>query len=366
MRAITDSDRTLLTAPNIVVNFGVDLLNTSNVLVEDISADVLAGEVARNNYAEVHGTCRLQILRELAWGKDRVRPYMTVSDGITTTRYNLGVFVMTTPDKKRGTDPLVWEVDGYDLLHLLQNGPGDTYVATSGTTYHTAVQNVITTSGIGATLRLDGTGSATTLPEDMVWCLTEDGGASWLRIINDLLNAIGYRSIYADHNGELRSEPYQAPVDRAVEWTLDTSNTNTNIVGVERTLQADTWGAPNWWRFVRKGMATKPVEGTGFYTVQNVSDGPTSQTALGRTVRKVVYLDVANQTSLVAQGDQIVDADRQVTRTFDLSIDPLPVMGHFDIFTLTDEGPSEKCVAHSWTLPLDGSPGALRLEAVGG
>ena len=290
---------------------------------------------------------------------------MTVSDGVTTARFNLGVYVLTTPDTRRGENPATWEADGYDLLHLLQDGPGDTYVVTAGTTYLTAVQNVVTASGIGATLRLDGTGQSTAVPDARVWCLTE-GGPSWLRIINDLLAEIGYRGIWANADGELRSEPYMAPASRAVEWTLDTGDAATNIVGEDRTESADVWKAPNWWRFVRKGMTTKPTEGAGLYTVQNVNDGPTSQTSLGRTVRKVVYLDAADQATLVAQGDQIVATDRQVTRTFDLSLDPLPAMGHFDIFQLVDGGTARKCVAHSWTLPLDGSPGNLGLEAVGG
>lgn len=365
MLTLTDAQRALLTADSMEIAAGCDLLDGSNAFVADISDDLVGGSVERSNYASVHGSCRLQVSRELAWGRDRVRPWMTVSDGTTTARFNLGVFVLTTPDTKRGEEPATWDVDGFDLLHLLQDGPGDTYTVEGSPTYLTAIRDVVTASGIGATLRLDGTGQDTVVPDARVWCLTE-GGPSWLRIINDLLAEIGYRGLWANADGELRSEPYMAPSSRPVEWTLDTGDPATNIVGEDRTESADTWGAPNWWRFVRKGMSTKPVEGAGLYTVQNVSDGATSQDSLGRVVRKVVYLEAADQASLVAQGDKIVNDDRAVARTFELDVDPLPVMGHFDVFQLIDGGSSRKCQASAWTLNLDGSPGRLTLEAVDG
>jgi hypothetical protein len=559
VRSLTDAERALLTADSVEVTAGCDLLDTSNAFVADISDDLTGGEVARDNYASVHGSCRLGLLRALAWGRDRVRPWMRLSrvtgyedvtrtwtepdqvlaetvnlatvrdpvtlgsstlttgvtyqgrtwtrltvntahhgarlnvdeadlmDGETYTtswlvandgtasvtvavdwcdggekyltvapgevwrlstnpsaradytstfrftdlrittagdsilfadisvfhgtdasfyfdgdtpdtatydyawtgtahastslrrtmqrgqevtettrepvvdeaRFNLGVYVLTTPDTKRGEEPPTWDVQGYDLLHLLQDGPGDTYVATAGTTYLQAVRDVVTASGVGATLRLDGTGQDTTLPRDRVWALPV--AASWLTIINDLLREIGYIGVYANAEGELRSRPFAAVDQAASEWTLDTADPATNIVGEERVVSEDVWGRPNWWRFVRQQLAYQPVEGDGLYTVQNADDGATSQNALGRTVRRLHYLDAPDQASLVAQGDRIVAEDRQVTRRIDLTIDPLPAMGHRDVFTLIDGGTTEKAVASGWTLPLDGSPGRLTL-----
>ncbi len=369
MQGLTDAPRgaltatqvtNLLTGDRLVVSAGLELLDTSNAFVQDISDKLVNGTVDRDCYATVHGSCRLSIQIKLAWGRDRVRPYMTLTDGTVTARFNLGVYVLTTPHTKRGETPKTYEVQGYDLLHLLQNGPGDTYVANSGTTYLQAVRDVVTASGIGSTILLDGTGGSTTLPNTMVWSLPEN--VSYLQIINDLLAAIGYNEVWADENGTLRSEPFVAVGTRASEWTLDTDDVGTNIVHQERTLIEDVWSAPNWWRFVRRNMSTQPTEGAGIYTVQNVNDGPTSQTSLGRTVRRPVeYLEVADHASLVKKGDRIVAEDRQVSREVQMLIDPLPLMGHRDCFTLKDSAPTEKLVAASWSLPLDGSPGRLVL-----
>lgn len=355
-----DAVRALLAGDSLTVSAGLELLDSSNRLVEDISDDLTRGSVSRNCYGAVHGSCRLQITRALTWGKDRVRPYMTVSDGAISARFNLGVYVLTTPTTRRGEEPTTYDVDGYDVLHLLQDGPGDTYVVTAGTTYLQAVRDVVTASGVGATVRLDGTRQDTTVPATMVWALTADG-PSWLDIINDLLAAIGYDRVSADWDGVLRSGPFADPATRPVEWTFDTADDATNIVGENRTLTEDVWSGPNKWRFVRSRMATTPVEGDGLYTVTNQSDGPTSIDSLGRTRIKVVFLDAADQATFVAQGNKIVAEDRQVTRTFDLNVDPLPALWHRDVVQLVDAGASDKSVIAAWTLNLDGSQGTVDL-----
>jgi hypothetical protein len=337
-------------------------LDSSNNPVEDISDYLVAGEVRRDNYADVHGSVALQVQRKLNWGKDRVRPYMLVDDNNgTSIRFNLGVYTLTTPETAQGEVPVTYDVQGYDLLYLLLNGPGDTYEVTAGTTYISAVQAVVTASGVGATVTLDGSGQSTTLPANMVWALP--GEVTWLRIINDLLAAIGYIELYADYDGVLRSEPYVAPDSAGIEWTLDTNDASTNIVGEDRRLTEDVWAAPNWWRFVRNNMTTQPSEGAGIYTVQNINDGPSSQDQLGRVVRKPVqYLDAADQASLVAQGDRIVQEDRQVERKVTLSIDPLPCMWHRDVFLLADVGDApRKYIASRWTLSLVGEAAELVL-----
>jgi hypothetical protein len=355
----------LLVGDGVTVTAGLELLDGNNVFVSDLSTNLVSGSVERHNFATVHGLCKLVIEGALAWGKDRVRPYMTLSNLGVSARFNMGVFVMTTPDTQRGEDPISYSVNGYDLLFLLQAGPGDTYVATSGTTYLAAVQAVLAASGVGGTLQIDGTSAASTLPNDMVWALTPNVAISYLGIINDLLQAINYRGLWCDENGNFRSGPYQVPSSRAAEWTLDTSNSSTSIVAPVRTLASDVWAAHNWWRFVRTPMTVRPVEGAGLYTVTNASTGRTSVAALGRTVRAAVqYLAAANQASLVAQGDAIVAADQAISRTFTINLDPLPIAGHFDVLQFSDDGDTDKVQVVSWVINLDGAPGQWVMEAV--
>jgi hypothetical protein len=347
----------LLTGPSVAFAGGLDLLDGSNRFVEDISDDLVTGTISWDNRDAVNGSCRLSIQRTLAWGRDRVRPFMVVSDGAVEARFNLGVFVLTAPEENRGQDVQTFDVTGYDLLTLLQTGPGDTYVALAGTTYFDALQAIVTASGVGARLLIDGTRQATAIPETRVWALT-NSIPSWLRMMYDLLTEIGYTPPWVDVDGNIRARPYQDISVRASEWPLDTTDPATNIVGEERKVTVEAGDVANSYRFIRTNMDTTPVEGDGIYTPPQ---DDASIATLGRVIPKVVWLDAADQAALVAQGDKVMAEDRASVRTINLSIDPLPIMGMDDVFTFTDAGQTEKIQAASWDLNLDGSPGALQL-----
>ena len=127
-----DEVRALLTGDSVTVTPGLELLDTSNVVVEDITTELArGGSVSWDNRDAIHASVRLSITRALTWGKDRVRPYIVLSDGQVEARFNLGVYVPTTPDTTRGENPVTYSVTGYDLLSLLQaTGPGDTFTVT--------------------------------------------------------------------------------------------------------------------------------------------------------------------------------------------------------------------------------------------
>lgn len=504
--------RDLLTDPAISVSAGLELLDHTNRVVEDISDDLDGGgSITHDGRAVIHGSCRLPLLRTLAWGRDRVRPYMLLTGPEVEARFNCGVYVLTTPKRTRGEDPSTYDVTGYDLLQLLLDGPGDTYLVvpeagtnlvvngsiesnvdgissnsgfgtytpatfvrstlrksgagvaslevtwptavnswvnwglsglivgktykltvdvwipaggpdvridilftasspwvttpkdqwvtleflwtattpnvffgpavrntTAGqktwvdrmtftplsTTYLDAVEAVITASGAGAPIRLDGTEHVAVLPSTMVWALTESTDVTWLEIINDLLGAINYRPLWCDEDGTYRSEPYQDPKIRPVEWTFDTSDQTTDLVGQTRTVDEDVWAAPNWWRFIRRGMATQPVEGNGIYTVTNAARGPSSRQSMGRERRRTEFLDAADQAALVAQGDRIVIEDTAVTRTITLDVEPFPIAGHLDVVRVIDGDHNDKVEVISSTINLDGAPGRWVMEIV--
>ena len=199
----------------------------------------------------------------------------------------------------------------------------------------------------------------------MVWALAPGSTTTWLDIINSLLESINYRHLWADENGNFRSTPAVLPSTRAVEWIFDTSNASTNIVAPKRDVTGDVFDAHNWWRFVRTPMTTKPIEGAGIYTVTNPSTGRTSISALGRTIKAPIqFLAAADQSSLTAQGDAIVAADQRVSRTFTISLDPLPIAGHLDIVQFKDNGSSDICQVDSWVIDLTGASAQWILEAV--
>lgn len=364
--ALTDAQvSALLQADAISIAAGLELLDANDAVVSDISDDLVDGEVEHHNVADVHGTCRVSISRALTWATDRVRPYLTLTDEVSgvSARFNLGVYLLTTPERAVGEDPATFDVQGFDKLTLLQPIIGDTYVVAAGTSYLTAVAAAISAAGAGSRVTLDGTASAKTLPDAMVWALADSDQATWLTVVNDLLAAIGYGKLWVDQDGYFRAEPYISPVTRAVEWAFSADDERTSIVGEDRVQKVDTFQTVNSWRFVRKGLTSAPSEGAGFYTV---TDATAIAANGGRAVWRVEFLDAADQTSLKAQGDALVQQDRQSVTSLEISTGPLPIAGHLDVVTYTDSALNGlvKAQAASWSLPLNGDDMTWTLEVL--
>lgn len=352
---LTDAEVTaILQAPALEVAAGLELLDGTGALVDDISDDLEGGEIRYSGIdAKIHRTARLRITRQLQWGTARLRPYMTLSDGTNTARFDLGVFIPSTPDTVIGEEPATYDVEAYDKLVLLDNAIGESYHVAAGTGVLTAAEAVINLAGETAVTFADA-GDEPPLQTDRVWSISED--ATYLTVVNDLLKAGGYRQVWCDQLGRYRSAPYMPPGDRGTEYTYDADDAAVTIVGEDRTETTDLHEVPNVWVFTVDDPALlTPVEGNGIYTVTNQSTGPASIDARGgREVRKVIYLDAVNQASLEQLGDERVDTDLRSAVGLRLTTGPNPLHGHDDLVALV-YGSTKRYLVAGWSLPLDGT-----------
>lgn len=356
----------LLTGPSLSVSAGLELLDANRNVVSDISDDLAGGTVERHMGNKIHGTCRLRLSRSLTWGVDLVRPYMTLADAGVTARWNLGVFALTTPERRIGETPATYDVAGFDRIMLLDRQVGATYTVAAGTTYRAAILQAFADAGLSG-VTIEGAAADNTLPAAKTWPLVGDSTdpdqtttpVTWLRVVNDLLRAINFRGVWADENGAFRCELYRDPASRAPEFTFDADDVNTTIVGAERDVVEDVWRTPNRWVFRqtnRAAGAPTPTEGDGIYTVNNLADGITSQNSRGLVWTSVIDYEAANQAKLVELGNRRVSLDKGVTRTYEVTTGPFPPAGHADIYDYRDFAiGSSKVHAYSWALPLDGS-----------
>jgi hypothetical protein len=366
MQPLTDDPRASLTAaavaalivdtPALQVTAGLELLNPDLTVVEDIGVDLMGGSVTRNSYANLHASCTVQLARQLDWATAIVRPTMTISDGTTSATFRLGAYYTSTPRRVVEAFPVIFDVTGYDILLGLATPVGESYALTAGAFYLTEIENILISRGYTAYV-IDQTSAATVLPTTRVWPL--DDQTTWLSVVNDLLASIGYAGIWSDWHGRLRVGPYQVPTDRTPEWVY-TTDLETSILGPARTVERDFFDAPNRWVFHRTNNIddVAPVEGAGVYTFINQSMGPTSIDGRGgRTISRVVGVDAADQTSLVAQAQVSIDADLRLKTTLAYESNPVPLHWHFDKVTVNDPdvGPPMDVLATEWTLPLDGS-----------
>lgn len=363
-------------APSVHWDTGYELLDSNDNPVADLSPYLVRSGswVERNCTADVQGTALLNTEYPHNWGTDRVRPYYLLgcdSVPLGPVRFDLGVYVLTTPGQPLDTMTPVYGATGFDKNYLLNRPLGDAYSVPAGTAYIAAAKAAILAAGGGSHVIIDNTKAASTLPTALNWSVQDGESVTWLAVVNQLLKAISYRPLWCDQNGYYRSEPDVDPATRPSEFILSAGDTTVArfvdrrwhehvIVGpTGRALQRDNWNTPNWWRFIQGGLTFAPTEGNGQYTVQNVSAGPTSQQAVGRVIKAPVRtLTASGQTDLAAQGDQIVAQTLATVEAVSFPTAPLPIAGHFDVLTYADPAlpgaDNRRVVAQSWHLPLDG------------
>ena len=351
--------------PAVTFSAGCELLTGLDLLVnEDFTDDFIGGSVSRSSYANLHGTATLTIARELPWASAIVRPYIEMSDGTDTARFNLGAYFTSTPARDVSQFPITYDVACYDLLSILDDPVGDAYGVAEGEPYLEAVESILMGRGVLRYL-IDQDAAAEVLPTDRAWPLDER--TTWLTIVNDLLASIGYAGVWTDWDGQVRCEKYVSPRERSPEWVYDTELA-TSMLGA-RTSHRDFFTAPNRWVFVLSNNTDgpAPVEGAGKYTYENTYEGDTSVEARGREITKVVTVDAANQAALVAAAQRTIDADMLIPTKINAATFPNPLHWHFDLVYLNDPavGSPSNALATQWTLPLDGTDMTQEFTLIG-
>jgi hypothetical protein len=195
-----------------------------------------------------------------------------------------------------------------------------------------------------------------------------DTPVTWLRIINDLQQAWNGRGVWCDDNGLYRLERYQAPSERAPEFTFDADDPTVSIVGEDRTVVADQWKQPNRWVFLwsNRPGGEQAVEGDGMYVYDLPDSDPMSAANRGLVWTKVYKYEAASQDVLEAIGARRVADDQRISTQYRVGTGPFPAAGHADVFTYIDSaiGGSVKVQASTWELDLLGADMSWTWEAV--
>lgn len=156
-------------------------------------------------------------------------------------QFPLGVFLLSSPTLQTDASGVVTRaVQGYDLLQILaSNYCTSRYTVTAGTNYIAAVQSALQAAGITTPLNL--TPTTATLPTTTDWPL----GTSYLTIVNALLSAINYNSLWFDPDGVCVAQPYLTPNQRASTYTFTADQESILSPVVQDSL--DLFAVPNTW-----------------------------------------------------------------------------------------------------------------------
>jgi hypothetical protein len=326
------------------------LLSSTNAYKSALT-NVISGSVANNALAQIKRTARFTIRDDgiINFLSDRIKPYaqLLMTDG-GYAEFPLGVFILSTPP--RSTEPsgkIRREVEAYDQLQVLVDDVVDSrYSIASGVNYISGANGIkAILDSAGITIQ-NLTSTTSVLPAARDW----DPGTTKLQIINDLLGAINYRSLFFDEDGIAVAMPYVSPAGRASEYTYIDDSLSVIFPEVEQEL--DLFGIPNKWTLVVSEPDRSVLTST--YTNSNASS-LTSTVSRGRTISK--YLpnqEAADQTTLDALALRTAFEASQVFETVSFGTAIMPMHSDLDVFTLTFSalGISAKYSEVSWEFEL--------------
>lgn len=188
--------------------------------------------------------------QDFDWMSQRIKA--TYDPGINGVEpWDMGVWMLSSPVEKYSAAGKAYEVA---MLPKTQVVDEDTipssYAFPAGANYVQEAVNLLRSTG---ETRVAVTDSDLTLGSPLVF----DPGTPKLTVINELLTAAGYWSLWTDGSGQFRVEPYENPGDRAVSFTF-TDEHKKALHSVEWSREQDHSAVPNRYVVVSESEGDKP------------------------------------------------------------------------------------------------------------
>jgi hypothetical protein len=290
----------------------------------------------------------------------RIRPVLLI-EGLPEVP--LSVYVITAAPEVWADTGRLFRLELHDKATVLDQDHLDgSFTASATVPVLTTVAQVIASAG--ETIAVD-TADTRTLVSPMVW----DAGTSKLQVVNDLLDALTYNSLWVDGQGNFRATPYVRPVDRPISYEVLTGITRdlidgpTSIYRPDWTRDLDSYGVPNKVVAVESGTGdAPPLVGT---VTNEDPTSPYSYQARGRWITTTLTgVDVPDGTdpqrtaSLVARARQTLIAASAPQAAVQVEHLPLPLRtGDVVRFASTPAGIDGRHIVT--TLALDCTPTGL-------
>lgn len=333
-----------LRAPTRTWSFRYELLDSDNKLIEELS-NVLSASVEQNALAEIKRTAKFRIKAEgnIDYLSDRIKPYVRLGmpDG-GHVEWPQGVFLLSSPTRQTtATGSVIREIDAYDQLLVLQDDKvTDRYTVNEGASYVDAINTLLSGFDKNVAPKSD------TLPAARDWA----PGTSKLAIINELLGAINYESLFFDADGVAIARQYRSPQSRASEFEYVTDSKS--IVFQEASEELDIYSVANRWVLVVSEPDQTPLVST--YTNDNPAS-PTSTVNRGRTIVDFRESENAsNQATLDAKAERLAFNASQIYQAVEFETGLTPFHETNDVYRLnfSDLNINSKYSEHKWSMEL--------------
>ena len=291
----------------------VDLLNNNDVTITTLLG-AKDGAFTFNVNAVIRGGGSLDYGgTPIDWNQHRIQPWYRTESGGLVEEWPLGVFLVATPSTKYSSAGKSVTLELYDKTHILdQDTVTSSYQVPAGTNVIDAVLRVLTQAG---QTRAAFEETTQTLATAMVWPV----GTSRLKIINELLAAANYFSIWADGDGVFRASPYKAPGARGTSWSFE--DNHQSIYAPEFTHDFDTFHVPN--RVIVTGQSNGDTE-PPIALAEDRGSGPFSILTRGRVISRFVEgREATDQATLNGIAARLLSEGQQVGSTYAIQHAPI-------------------------------------------
>lgn len=285
---------------------------------------------------------------DVSYLSDELQPVL-ILDG---AEYPLGVYRITTYTDEVDSKGHWTRLEAYDRSWMIQTvkTEGILHLA-AGTSYLTAVQQLMTQAGVGLVISTPSGEALQTDRED--W----QEGTDYLTICNQLLGEINYKSVWFDGGGIGHLEPKSTPNAANIKWRYSSTDVRlAAAVSPNLSQEQDIFDAPN----VFVAICSNPdLDAPLVAKAENNS--PTSATSIfkrGQRIVQVVKVDnIASQQALQDYVDELCFQAQFGTKT--ITFYSLPEGGHGvgDVLSIDQPDFGGIYEETGWTLRL--SPGEL-------
>ncbi len=272
------------------VTYGFDILDKNDIAIGEVHSPDC--KIFNNIDASIQRSCSLTIMedKDIDFTSERLRPYMKLKTPNGMLTYPLGIFLMSSPQRRAEGGAIRRSVECYDKMQILNDDRFDTrYTVAKNTAYTAAVSNIIQSAGI---TQVSIVQSALETATDIEFPI----GTSKLQACNELLAAINYYPLYADSFGMVRSRQYEIPDGRSIDAFYATDKASIIQPGAQEEL--DIFGAPN--KIVRY-LENAEREMLISSITNDDPNSKLSTVSRGRVITDIAAVsDIADQSSLDA------------------------------------------------------------------
>lgn len=328
------------------IDFEFDVFNKDNTMIGSLQS--AKGSITFDSTCEIMGTIAVDYIEEdflKGLAEWRLRPAFKLLSPKGWLKFNLGIYIMSTPSVRGDSGVRHCSAAGYDFCEILKEDKvTERYYVAANSLYTQVAGTLIADAGIK---RINIASSDKRTPVELEW----QAGTPYITIVNELLASINYEPIHFDLNGYACSKAYVAPELRPTEYVYQTNEDSLIFEGT--SILKDTFNKPNV--FVRYTKNPDGVELKAEY-VNNAISSPISVVNRGRRIVDIDTVnDIADQATLNDYTKRIAIENSQVYETITLSTALMPHHFYRDCLFIEhsklDIG--NKYIEYGWSLPLE-------------